>query len=198
MGLLSVINLLPVSSKFIFQYLRCSDGQVNVQRFSLAVGPILSFLTEDTRTLQGAGVFCAGSGGCPVCRRRGCEGSAGLRPSRESRTHTWSFGALAALVGTDGHRRGAPGPLPALAPQSALLAGPLHPRLSPAALPVQTLGAPGLSSTLVPPTCSAHVCTCPLATACLRHRGLLPEWPVTVDQQTSPPSGCTSAPSMEV
>lgn len=49
-----------------------------------------------------------------------------------------------------------------------------------------------------PPTCSAHVCTCPLATACLCHRGLLPEWPVTVDQQTSPPSGCTSAPSMEV
>ena len=43
---------MPVSSKFIFQYLLCHNGQANFKHFSFIVS-ILSFLIEGTgRSLQ--------------------------------------------------------------------------------------------------------------------------------------------------
>lgn len=150
---------------------------------------ILSFLTEGTRrTQQEEGVLCAGSGGCTVCQRRGRKGSLGLCPSHESRTH---------------------GPLVTLQPWSALMITDTvlqvprpHWRPSPLCSPAPSIPGcllqlsqcrhwvPQVSPHTGAPTCSAHSCTCLLATVCLHPQGLLPAWPVTVDQQTSsPPSG---------
>lgn len=41
-----MVNLLPVNSQFIFQYLLCHNGQANVKHFSFIVSMILSFLIE--------------------------------------------------------------------------------------------------------------------------------------------------------
>ena len=43
-----VVNLLPVNSQFIFQYLLCHNGQANVKHSSFIVSMILSFLIEGT------------------------------------------------------------------------------------------------------------------------------------------------------
>lgn len=135
---------------------------------------MLSFLAEGTgRTLQEEGVFVLVLVAVPsVSSVDVSASSVVLCPSLSP--DACSLGDLAALVWSDNHKTldsGPPSHTGTAVPLACLLRPP--PVVS-GSFPSADIGCPRPPVYTGAPTCSAHSCTCPSATACLHDRGWLP------------------------